>query len=194
VVRRALLAAGAAGTWLTACVWLADLGPDATLRDAAVDEAPPPPDASDEPEAAPFKCGLPPDPNAACNACNEQYCCPLGIQCNQDPRCVEAINCSLGCVYDPGCIQSCDTRYGDAGVFLTFQSCAIGQCSTVCLPGPECLKLARCCPFVSDTAAHGVCVGTVNGLDENKCQNTLDNVLRQQLGANFCMPAHDAAE
>jgi hypothetical protein len=195
MVKRGLVAALAMAATV-ACGW-ASLGPEATLRDASagadvdVVEAAPIVDAVSEPEAARYKCGLPPDPNAACNACNEQHCCDLGVQCGQDPRCATAINCSLRCVFDTTCIAQCDDEYADAGVFLTFENCAISQCINDCLPGPDCLQLAQCCPLITDVTAQNVCIGTVNALDEANCKNTLDNVLRPQLGPTFCVSGQD---
>jgi hypothetical protein len=193
MVKRGLVAAVAAIAMATpvACDW-ANLGAEATLRDATAGsgdqdgvEAAPIVDVVSEPEASQYKCGLPPDPNAACNACNEQNCCGLGIQCGQDPRCVAGINCSLDCVYDSTCVSQCDDEYGDAGVFLTFENCVLSQCVSVCLPGPECEQLARCCPLISDVVTKGACVGTVNALDEAKCKSTLDNLL------TFCTAGPD---
>jgi hypothetical protein len=191
MVKRTILALiAASGAAPVACAW-ADLGPEATLRDASTgddtaDTGPGIVDVSSEPEASQYKCGLPPDPNATCNACNEQHCCDLGVQCGQDPRCLGGINCSLDCVYDPACIAHCDDVYGDAGVFLTLEKCAISQCVNACVPGPECLTLAKCCPLLVDVTEARVCIGTVDSLDEGNCQNLLDNVLRPQLGADFC--------
>jgi hypothetical protein len=194
MVRRALLAALAA-VLQVGCDW-ANLGPEATLRDASLgDDAAGDAskgDASAIGDAAEdYPCGLKPDPNDACNTCNVQHCCDFDKQCALDPRCVAGVYCTLDCVFDPACVSHCDDLYADAGVFLTLTNCAITQCINDCLPGQECLQLAQCCPRIADVTTRNVCIGTVNFLDEARCRNMLDNVLLPQFGPQFCPGPQD---
>jgi hypothetical protein len=208
MVTRALFVAAVAGS-IAACATLVDLGPEATLRDAdaatgsldAADDTSPGAGDVDSPEAgttdggrdaplgqdAPYACGLPPAPNVACNACDEQNCCSLGIMCAQSARCAEGMAKLLDCVYDTTCVGQVDSEYADAGV-VQYQTCVLGHCISQCFPKTICSMLARCCKDIpaDQLAAKDTCTGAVNQLDESNCQNILDNVLRPQLGSQFC--------
>jgi hypothetical protein len=199
VKRLALVAAVTVS--LVACAALVDLGPEATLRDSGValdagddttgdmpDTASPDSgaDAPLGPDAM-YPCGLPPTPNAACSGCSNSNCCQLGIACAQHPRCAEGMSKLLDCVFQTTCVAQVDSAYADAGV-VQFQTCVLNHCISQCFPKTICSQLAGCCKDIpSDMlAAQQTCIGAVNALDESNCQNILENVLRPQLGAQFC--------
>jgi hypothetical protein len=183
----------AAVTQLAAgCASFVDLGPQATLRDAALgddsstNDEPPVPDSAPAHEAS-FACGLTPHPNPKCNACAVGNCCALGLQCAADPTCVQGTQCSLDCVFDATCVGQCVSTYGtDGGIYVTYQDCVISHCTFDCLPGPVCSQLARCCLTIQDPSTRELCAGAVNASDENGCIVVVTNVLRPQLGGSFC--------
>jgi hypothetical protein len=204
MVNRIALAAAVAAS-MVACAALVDLGPEATLRDAGVDlDTGVTLDAGDDTTAempdtaapdtggpvgpdAMYACGLPPTPNVACSGCSDQNCCDLGIACGMHPRCAEGMSKLLDCVFQTACVAQVDTEYADAGV-LQFQTCVLDHCIQQCFPKMICSQLARCCQQIPPNmlAAQQTCIGAVNALDESNCQNILDNVLRPQLGEQFC--------
>jgi hypothetical protein len=209
---RLLFVAAIAGC-TAACATLVDLGPEATLRDS--DAGTGSPDAADDtttgvdtgsPEAAAeagtdapvgfdgsYACGLPPAPNVACNACDEQNCCDLGIACAKSARCAEGMAKLLNCVYQTQCVGQVDQEYADAGV-VQYQTCVLGHCVSQCFPKTICSMLAGCCKDIpaDQLAAEQTCTGAVNQLDETNCQSVLDNILRPQLGSAFCGGPADA--
>jgi hypothetical protein len=181
------------------CASIVDLGPEATLREAAVaDDGPPGDDEPTVHETGPapeasFPCGVTPDPNPKCNACAVQNCCSLGKQCAADPMCVQGIQCSLDCVFDSTCVEQCLATYAtDGGVLVPYQTCAISNCESACLPGPICAALARCCLTIQDQSARELCAAAVNTADESGCVSIVTNVLRPQLGQSFCPAIGDA--
>ncbi len=200
MVRRVAIAAASGGVLalggaVAACAALVDLGPEATLRDAAADtfvddDAPQPTvDAPDEPTPldSPYPCGLPQAPNADCNSCTDQYCCGISIACGQNAACAQASTLLLDCVFDTTCVGQIDREYADSGV-VQLQTCVLGHCIKQCFPQKNCGALALCCKDIppDQLASKETCTGAVNQLDESNCLSVLDNVLRPQLGAGFC--------
>ncbi len=189
-----------------ACGALVDLGPEAIPRDAGRDETAGvaegspidtalPDGDSDAPDEGGYTCGLQPSPNAMCSDCAHQHCCDFTRACASNPQCVTGADKLMNCAYDISCIDDVESKYADAGLGL-IRMCVIQFCLVPCLPkGPNCGGLATCCQWISDaqSALRQTCTVAANNLDEHQCENTLDNVLRPQLGARFCAQGADAA-
>jgi hypothetical protein len=184
------------GSWLAACDSLVGLGPQATLQDAAAEEEVATEAASDSgsvmPEAGPeagneggYPCGLIMGGSETCNNCTKENCCPVNIACAQNASCAQAAALLQDCVYNLACVNAVDQEYSDSGV-LELQSCTIKNCIPQCFPGPVCGQLASCCGSIDGGAALQVCINAVNSLDDNYCQQILQDTLRAQLGAQFC--------
>jgi hypothetical protein len=193
---------------VTGCDALVGLGPSASLLDASSEASPEasPADATmpdggssveagseaSAPEAG-YPCGLQMRESTACDTCDVASCCQVNIDCSKNARCAEGAMKLQQCVYDAVCVTQVDNDYADTGV-LDLQNCTISNCSLPCFPMKNCLQLATCCKQIPSNlpSALQTCIATVNKLDENGCQNILDNVLRNQLGAQFCTGANDA--
>lgn len=136
-----------------ACDSVIDLGPRPTRQMTVADGSAP-------------RCGPPPHPKAECNACVEDACCDLGIECAKDPRCLEATQCALDCVFDGPCVDAC----GDAAppAYAPYIGCA-SRCAAACVPSLECIQIIDCCRSVTVTPARNLCNQAVNAGDATKC-------------------------
>jgi hypothetical protein len=198
---------------LAGCGELVGLGPSATLGDASTEAssgslpdatAPSEASSSDAPVAeaggeagAPeggYVCGLQPQGYPPCDSCDNDNCCDVSIACSKNPRCVEGTMMLENCVYDAKCVDLVDSEYADSGL-NALQSCTVLSCIGPCFPGPICSQLATCCKDIPTDlpSALQVCISSVNKLVESGCESLLDNILRPQLGSQFCTGAPEDA-
>jgi hypothetical protein len=102
-----------------------------------------------------------------------------------NPRCVEGTIQLLDCVFDQTCVTQVDRDYADTGI-PQLQTCVLTYCIRDCFPKTTCSALGRCCKSITDVPTRQTCIGTVNMLDEDNCRAIVENVLRPQLGNQFC--------
>lgn len=150
---RSVVLAVAFATSVVGCALVIDLGDEpklATGSDAAVDSTTPvtgtdssasTPDTGTPDTGGPaFQCGLPPSPNASCQACINQNCCDVSKACATNPKCVEGLDCIKHCLVQVNCVNSCLAKFPEVADVST---CSAFQC-TKCTPGVECSNLGKC--------------------------------------------------